>query len=60
MEYDVIEADHLKELISDVNNKIKEGYKPIGGIMIVSDNVNKCDSNYIGSGYIFSQAMIKE
>ena len=47
MKYIVIEKAFLDELVAEVNERIEEGYKPLGGI---------CRSN--GIGYV--QAMIKE
>ena len=49
MEYTVAYAFDLNKLIDKVNKLIKEGYKPIGGIAIISNT----------NGLVYNQPMIK-
>ena len=47
MEYSVIKTNLLKSLIKKVNEAIKEGWKPLGGVCL-------------DVGYGFAQAMTRE
>jgi hypothetical protein len=47
MEYSVIKTNLLKSLIKKVNEAIKEGWKPLGGVCL-------------DVGYGFAQAMVRE
>jgi len=47
MEYSVIKTNLLKSLIKKVNEAIKQGWKPLGGV---------CGD----AGYGYAQAMVRE
>ena len=47
MEYSVIKTNLLKSLIKKVNEAIREGWKPLGGVCM-------------DVGYGFAQAMVRE
>ncbi len=47
MEYSVIKTNLLKSLVKKVNEAIKEGWKPLGGVCL-------------DVGYGFAQAMVRE
>jgi hypothetical protein len=47
MEYSVIKTNLLKSLIKKVNQAIKEGWRPLGGVCV-------------DVGYGFAQAMTRE
>ena len=51
MRYEVVHKYHLIDLENVVNQSIKEGWKPIGGIAMCSST---------SDGFAFSQAIIKE
>jgi len=56
LEYDIIETDQFEFLIELVNKRIKEGWRPQGGINIgehVSDDRDVSDAWY-------AQAMVRE
>jgi hypothetical protein len=50
MEYRVIEEVNVSDLIIEVNNAIKQGWKPQGGICAI--NKDQC-------GSVWAQAIIK-
>ena len=52
MEYTVIQADSLSDLIKYVNYAIAEGFKPIGGVMITPSSMYAAPT--------YAQAMTKE
>jgi len=52
MDYIVIQSATVKSLVAEVNKAIKEGYKPIGGIMAEY-------TGYINSPKYF-QSMVKD
>ena len=58
MKYDVIVSDDLFELKKEVNERIKEGWRPLGGLII--DNEVCGDSCDIYTTGQYLQTMIKE
>lgn len=51
MKYAVIESESLPELISEVNEYIKRGWEPLGGISVIHEP--------IGDNYFHYQSIIK-
>ncbi len=58
MEYTLVTVPERDELIDEVNRKISEGWKPLGGISCSSTNVHV--KNDVITMIAYSQAMIKE
>jgi len=70
MEYEIIEAQELQEVVEEVKIWIKSGWKPQGGITAIcveNEIKNGHDSNYSGvfrglqpKKFKYMQAMVKE
>jgi Domain of unknown function (DUF1737) len=54
MEYRVISESKMADLVKEVNNAIKEGWKPQGGV-----SVTKGHAPVLGQAFVWAQAMIK-
>ena len=55
IEYRIINAGSEAELAREVNNTIKEGWKPQGGV-----SVTKGLAPLLGHAFVWGQAMVKE
>ena len=51
MEYHVVEAERISELVEDVARKITEGWKPQGGMVVEMQDVK--------GDYFYFQAMVR-
>ena len=58
MEYSVIIGNEITEIVEKVNESIKEGWKPLGGIVV--DNEVNGDSSDIYTTGQYLQSMVKE
>jgi len=54
MEYRVINESTMKDLVKEVNNAIKEGWRPQCGV-----SVTKGLAPLLGSAFVWAQAMVK-
>ena len=54
MEYRVINESKMTDLVREVNNAIKEGWKPQGGV-----SVTKGLAPLLGAAFVWAQAMVK-
>jgi hypothetical protein len=54
MEYRVISESKMADLVKEVNNAIKEGWKPQGGV-----SVTKGLAPLLGAAFVWAQAMVK-
>jgi len=54
MEYRVINESKMADLVKEVNNSIKEGWKPQGGV-----SVTKGLAPLLGAAFVWAQAMVK-
>jgi hypothetical protein len=54
MEYRVINESKMTDLVKEVNNAMKEGWKPQGGV-----SVTKGLAPLLGSAFVWAQAMVK-
>ena len=52
MNYDIVQAPNINNLISKVKDKIKEGWKPIGGVSFIEASMVNSKT--------FMQAIVKE
>lgn len=60
MEYTILHADILWNLEKEVNEHIKKGWRPQGGVMIHQNPHLKMTLGSINAGTHYCQAMIKE
>jgi hypothetical protein len=54
MEYRVISESSMNDLVKEVNNAIKEGWKPQGGI-----SVTKGHAPLLGQAFAWAQATVR-
>jgi hypothetical protein len=54
MEYRVISESKIADLVREVNDAIKEGWKPQGGV-----SVTKGLAPLLGQAFVWAQAMVK-
>jgi hypothetical protein len=55
MGYRIIKKGSEVELARDVNDSIKEGWRPQGGV-----SVTKCLAPLLGRAFVWAQAMVRE
>ena len=58
MEYTIISESSQQRLIEAVNNKIKQGFKPQGGVMVYN-TIKEASSISRNLSLEYSQAMVK-
>lgn len=60
MQYKIIEADDIKSLTIFVNNAIKDGWVPTGGISLMRFSWENRQQGYVGDSTWYGQAMLKQ
>lgn len=58
-EYKIVTTNAPAELINEVNNLIKEGWVPTGGITVVQTDFVRETEGHLGKQSITMQAMVK-
>ena len=60
MEYTILNCDDLDGIIEDVNQHIKDGWKPLGGIAVVSHWDPALEVDWQNPCVLYFQSMTKE
>lgn len=58
--YDVLISDELDDLIEEVNQRIHDGWKPIGGIEIITEIIEIERKGYTKTQITYLQAIYKD
>lgn len=60
MEYSVVKTTDLQSLVNQVQNQIKEGWKPLGGIATSVFETNPTESSKRSYEIHFMQAIVRD